>query len=336
MKILSKIKNVLVDKPLHTISSTVLCCKYPFLRLYNAFSGLRHNWRFANRYHKKHYNECCKTLYIELVEDTSLRYNKLEYNIELVNGKKIWGNLFYNGKDNPSELYVCYNNMIEHIYDFDRYFEDYPEYVYIEDCVETEKTICLTIRYNNGKALSFNDYPKNLTRFCSVVVNRWLYAKISVLDWIEKYPYQWIHCFDTYSWYDAIPYGWRKAFGKQMIQEIADALKAEGGRKALKEFRITDIKEKWGSLSLYASGYSDEVMKIIEKYEYISLRTCIRCGKTAYGVTEGWVNPLCKDCFNNSNYSVIRPYYHEHNTWYGYTSSRAEEREYHPNYNKTE
>lgn len=332
MKVLQKIKNALIDKPLHTISTTVLCCRYPFLRLYSAYSGLRNNWRFAARYHKKHYHDSCKTVYFELVEDTSLRDNKLEYEVKLRNGKKIWGNLSYNVGTSPSELYVCYDNMIAHVYDLDQYFEDYPEYIFIEDCVELEKTICLTIRYNKGKALSYTDYPSGLTRFCNVVVDRWLYTKVRILDWIEKYPYQWIHWFDKYSWYDAIPYGWRKAFGKQMIKEIADALKAEGGRKALKEFHITDIKEKWGSLSLYASGYNDEVMKIIEKYEYISLRTCIKCGKTAYGVTEGWITPLCKECFNKSTFRIIRPYYNEDNSWYGYTSSKAKEREYHPDY----
>ncbi len=332
MKVLQKIKNALIDKPLHTISTTVLCCRYPFLRLYSAYSGLRNNWRFAARYHKKHYHDSCKTVYFELVEDTSLRDNKLEYEVKLRNGKKIWGNLSYNVGTSPSELYVCYDNMIAHVYDLDQYFEDYPEYIFIEDCVELEKTICLTIRYNKGKALSYTDYPSGLTRFCNVVVDRWLYTKVRILDWIEKYPYQWVHWFDTYSWYDAIPYGWRKAFGKQMIKEIADALKAEGGRKALKEFRITDIKEKWGSLSLYASGYNDEVMKIIEKYEYISLRTCIKCGKTAYGITEGWITPLCKECFNKSTFRIIRPYYNEDNSWYGYTSSKAKEREYHPDY----
>ena len=64
---------------------------------------------------------------------------------------------------------------------------------------------------------------------------------------------------------------------------------------------------------------NDEVMKIIEKYEYISLRTCIKCGKTAYGVTEGWITPLCKECFNKSTFRIIRPYYNEDNSWYGYT-----------------
>lgn len=333
MKILKKLKNMLIDKPLHTISSTVLCWRYPFLTLYSAFSGLRHNWRFAARYHKKHYNECCKTVYFELVEDDKLLDNKFDYNIELQNGKKIWGNLFYNSFPEPNDLYVCYDNMIMHVYEFSRYFEEFPKYIWIEDCEEENKTICLTIRYNKGKALSYTDYPSNLSRFCNVVIDRWLYAKVKILDWIEKYPYQWIHFLDTYSWFDAIPYGWRKAFGKQMIKEIADALKAEGGRKALKEFRITDIKEKWGSLSLYASGYNDEVMKIIEKYEYISLRTCIKCGKTAYGITEGWITPLCKECFDKSTFSIIRPYYNEDNSWYGYTSSRVKEREYHPDFN---
>ena len=43
------------------------------------------------------------------------------------------------------------------------------------------------------------------------------------------------------TWYDAIPIGWRKAFGKQFSKDLKKQLKKDN---QLKEFRFSDIKEK--------------------------------------------------------------------------------------------
>lgn len=115
--------------------------------------------------------------------------------------------------------------------------------------------------------------------------------------------------------------GWRKAFGIQMCKEIKRALLDAGGRKMLHAYRITDIKEKYGSLRWYDTGAPEEVEKIIAKYEYISQRTCIVCGKPADYVTRGWVEPYCKDHLpekiDPDDPEQVVKFYTEENPWYG-------------------
>ena len=331
-KFLNKLKYKLIDVPINTIKSTYLWLRFPFLRAHNAFTGLWNNWHFAGRYHKKYYKDSHVSVMLNFVEDNSIHENICDYDIDINKDKSLWGSLSdcVNGK---IYLYVNYGAEIMHVYNVHEYFSEIPKWTQVSTKYDGS-IVTIIIKYNGGKALNYLDYPKGLSRFCTVVTDRWKHAIISVLDWIEKYPYQLFHILPTYTWYDAIPTGWRKAFGLQLCKEIKIALKQTGGRKAIREFRITDVKEKWGSLSIYTGGAPDEVHKILAKYEYISLRTCIRCGKTAYGLTEGWVSPLCEDCFKKSSYAVIRPFYTEGNTWYGYTSSNAKERVFHPNYDK--
>lgn len=43
-------------------------------------------------------------------------------------------------------------------------------------------------------------------------------------------------------------------------------------------------------------GAFEEINKIIHKYENISERTCIRCGKPATKISLGWISPYCDEC----------------------------------------
>ncbi len=92
---------------------------------------------------------------------------------------------------------------------------------------------------------------------------------------------------------DAMPDGWRKAFGEQMCEEIAEVLRREN---YLNEYRILQIKEKWGFLHWYDNGAPDGVNKVISKYEKISERTCIKCGAPATKISRGWISPWCNSC----------------------------------------
>lgn len=100
-----------------------------------------------------------------------------------------------------------------------------------------------------------------------------------------------------YTELDNMPTGWRKAFGVQMCKEIKEALLRAGGRKMLHKYRILDIKEKYGELRWDDNFSVPEVEKIIYKYEYISQRTCITCGRPATGYTpiEYWKSPYCDE-----------------------------------------
>jgi hypothetical protein len=78
-----------------------------------------------------------------------------------------------------------------------------------------------------------------------------------------------------------------------MCEEIRDALI---DANYLNEFRFSQIKEKWGSLCVYHFGAPQEVVDIIRKYEKLSAKTCVQCGKPAVKRTVGYVLPYCTDC----------------------------------------
>lgn len=74
------------------------------------------------------------------------------------------------------------------------------------------------------------------------------------IELIKKYPWLqirnvWTNMkLDTeFTWLDDLPEGWRKAFSLQMIEELNKILKKANYQK---EYRITEIKEKWRVLTL--------------------------------------------------------------------------------------
>lgn len=97
---------------------------------------------------------------------------------------------------------------------------------------------------------------------------------------------------------DWFPKGWRKAFALKMCKDLKKALKKE---HSLKDFRINDIKEKYGTLRFYTNFTSDSINKVIRRYELLSMCYCINCGKPVRYVTDGWVNFICEDCMKQKN-----------------------------------
>lgn len=117
--------------------------------------------------------------------------------------------------------------------------------------------------------------------------------------------------FGQYCWYRNIPIGWRKAFGIQLCKEIKSAL----NRVNNDDFRITDVKEKWGELQIYSFASPKEVDDIIHKYEYISSNTCIECGRIATKKSKGYILPYCDDCGKDKlDYSI----YYKDYSFYGW------------------
>lgn len=153
---------------------------------------------------------------------------------------------------------------------------------------------------------------------------------------IEKYPFllprnRWTgkpsEDFDySYTELDAMPKGWREAFGEQLCEELKQELiRAESERTDSPEERrrfvgwyqvdpppdypddllhvwqIMQIKEKYGTLRLYSSFSTPGMGDIIRKYTDLSERTCIDCGKPATKISLGWISPWCDDCAGNFN-----------------------------------
>lgn len=94
---------------------------------------------------------------------------------------------------------------------------------------------------------------------------------------------------------DAMPDGWRKAFGEQMCKEIMDELVEHG---MVDDYYPVQIKEKYGSLRWYDNmGTKKLYHEIIPKYEKLSERTCIICGRPATKISKGWISPYCDECY---------------------------------------
>lgn len=98
-----------------------------------------------------------------------------------------------------------------------------------------------------------------------------------------------------YTELDNMPDGWRKAFGIMMCEELRDELIRVDD---LDRWRILELKEKYGMLRLYDNGHKadSKIGDIINKYEQISERRCVVCGKPATRVTTGWISPFCDAC----------------------------------------
>lgn len=114
------------------------------------------------------------------------------------------------------------------------------------------------------------------------------YPFLRIRDWEGK-----VDDRSDYSWWDAIPGGWRLTFGEQMMEELRVQLIKEG---CLDTYYPIQVKEKWGALRWYDNGASREVQAIIDKYEVLSAKICIFCGKPATRMTMGWIVPVCNDC----------------------------------------
>lgn len=109
--------------------------------------------------------------------------------------------------------------------------------------------------------------------------------------WTDKIPEDFDY---SYTELDAMPDGWRKAFGEQMCEEIRAELVCVD---YLDKYRITQIKEKYGSLRWYDLGCTERMLReIIPKYESLSVRTCIQCGEPATKISTGWICPYCDVC----------------------------------------
>ncbi len=114
---------------------------------------------------------------------------------------------------------------------------------------------------------------------------------------LENYDY-------SFTWMDDIPLGWNIAFGKQMVEELGALLEKYNYQG---EYSICQIKEKFGGLRWYDNGFPtegyEEYKEWLDKYEELSFKTCIDCGKPAKYFTRGWITPICEDCAKEYEYT---------------------------------
>lgn len=121
--------------------------------------------------------------------------------------------------------------------------------------------------------------------------NRWT----DEIAWVKRgkcKDWRW-HQRYAYTELDAMPNGWRAKFGEQLCEELREELIRVN---YLDKYRIMQIKEKYGGLRWYDNGNTREGYEIIRKYEELSYKTCIDCGRPATKMSVGWISPFCDKC----------------------------------------
>ena len=93
-----------------------------------------------------------------------------------------------------------------------------------------------------------------------------------------------------------LPEGWLQLF-LQCCEDIYEPL-ARADR--LDKFRFAQVKEKYGRMVLYTSGSTEEVLTILDKYEFLSEQVCSECGIPATIRTFGYICPYCSECVRGS------------------------------------
>lgn len=137
-----------------------------------------------------------------------------------------------------------------------------------------------------NKRIKKKQIKMNYKRICK------RYPFLIIRNWKTDKPIEY-----PYTYLDDMPYGWKRAFGKQMCEEIRNVL-IKG--KYLYAYRVAEVKEKFGGLRWYDDGapqsISRELQDVIDKYEELSYSTCICCGHPATKISRGWISPFCDRC----------------------------------------
>ncbi len=111
---------------------------------------------------------------------------------------------------------------------------------------------------------------------------------------IEEYPFLMPEMYNgeeyDYTWtpYDWFPTGWRKAFGKNFLNDMKEAVEEDGCSCV-----ICEIKEKFGSLRIYVDA-GKKANYVASRYELLSLGYCVNCGAPARFAVLGY--NLCEKC----------------------------------------
>ena len=284
MKLFKKIRDI--------IKSTLLCIRFPFLYPRNRFDG---------RYHAR--------LLSTPIWKTGLKaYQNISLTAKVVDTDEkrtgILSFLGYNVKwDKQNNKIIVYKDNEFHEFDIALIVNDSKFEILgldLKFILIGEPVIVLCLK--NTDPEDQNKYGF-VQRHVTFTVSKWYRFLNKTLKIFEKVLDK-IFIFPSYTELDAMDAGWRKAFGIQMCKEIKVELKKH---KFLYKYRITQIKEKWGYLHWYDAGVPKDsnIYEIIRKYEDISSKTCIVCGKPATKMSTGWISPYCDDCIGDKKYTKI-------------------------------
>lgn len=305
------------------INSLCLCARFPFLYPRNRFTGLHwNNWKINDKLHEL-YNQSELTLWVtvkpfeekigsEVISDITV--------LDYIKNKKYNTYKIQASDHTHYEIINKYNGKIMSILDINDFLEK------TENCKTNDPSLLDTVlvwnaheiktnqwvkrnpklpKYNYGLTLYYNSdnlkIKEDVKHIHKIKINKIAALKRNILKWIYENPLQYIFFWPTYNELDALEPGWRKVFGIQICKEIRHALYQNGGLKAIFNYRIMQIKEKFGFLHWYDVHSYQDVYAIISKYEDLSTKICICCGKPAEYMSRGWISYYCADCINKDN-----------------------------------
>ena len=273
-----------MKKLIRNLRDIWLCIRFPFLYPRNRWTGMHYNNWTIIEFHRKYY----QFLYVLFIFDIK-KQSELPENYEKTSIKRL------GIKGNESTFRLGFSKEGRTVYIVDANSCKIGTHIKESDILESGEILDALFIDDRETIVISEDAIKNegFSRFVKIDLQdnimKWM---IKILDWINDYPLQWLHCLPGHTELDGMETGWRKAFGIQMMKEIRKQLVKEG---CLFKFRITDLKEKYGSFRMYHNG-SREIDAIIDKYEDISRKTCLICGKPATEFLGPYEMPYCSDC----------------------------------------
>ena len=290
-----------MNKLQKVFKASLLCIKYPFLYPRNRWDDRHHTYllcRYTNRLHKK------STLDIgitgKLEKDNSKKFISIDSAFDLT--VKL--------SDDKTKAIIRNGSEIKEYEISKVIWGDKFEVigVTIEFALTGRPIIMFHVKTKDKTDnTNYGFFYDNL----EFITNKKVYNWYKFVSWIDKEILDRILFLPDYTELDAMPEGWRKAFGLDICKEIKEELKKHKG--ALKKYRITQIKEKFGRLEWYDWWSTEKVYKEIKpKYRSLSMKTCINCGKSAEYISKVYVSPYCSDCAKTKeNYVKMT----EENAW---------------------
>lgn len=271
---------------IEVIKSTILCIRFPFLYPRNRWDGKHHAYKLNNKLYKLN-----ERAILELGITATIRKPIEELGIH-AEGHGVTVDL-----DIENRKLIIKNHLETKEFDL---------YKLLWHSNDKFTILGMTAFWNSSKNITIYVKTTDETdktnygfhyEFVKLLNNKRKLRKYKILKWIDENIFDKIFFLPTSTELNALEPGWRKKFGIDICKEIKQSLLKHGGRKALKSYRILQIKEKFGGLRWYDNGGNEEIFRsIIPKYEKLSFQTCIHCGKPAEYISKGWISPYCEDC----------------------------------------
>lgn len=268
------------------LESSLLCLRFPFLYPRNRFDGKHHNYMLQHILWKLNQKAITTISITTKVQNTNVNIYRHSYFAFLNNQvilKKDEGLLVIQNYIDRKEI------ELKDFINLEKFSVIGIDVIFSISGTPIVQIYVKTIDANDNTNYGSIGYKK-----VELIADKRYNFKYKLLNWIDEKILDNIFILPTHTKLDAMPIGWRKAFGIQMCKDLRKQLWKEGN---LFKYRITQIKEKWGELCWYNELASKEVYEIIEKYEKLSRNTCIICGEPATKISDGWISPFCDKHF---------------------------------------